>query len=98
MRILNLVPGASALADSSRLVAEIRSFNAEIDFRLRFLHVEIDQFYAAPPDVVEKLEAELDPQLISSVPATDPLYAAALLTQILSRERPDLLVIPGIAP
>ncbi|MHC4820015.1 MAG: hypothetical protein ACYTF8_18405 [Planctomycetota bacterium] len=43
MRILTLIAGGDALPDVLRLTGEIRSFNAEIDFRLRFLHIEIEE-------------------------------------------------------
>ena len=60
MRILTLVTGENSLPDAVSLTGEIRSFNAEIDFRLRFLHIEIEEVYAAIPELREKLAKQVE--------------------------------------
>jgi hypothetical protein len=94
MRILTLLAGGDALPDVLRLTGEIRSFNAEIDFRLRFLHIEIEEVHGAVPAVRAELEERLPRADVREIPE-DPLEAAARLALVASAERPDLLVIVG---
>ena len=94
MRILTLIAGADALPDALRLTGEIRDFNAEIDFRLRFLHIEIEEAHGAVQPVRIQLEAQVKRADVREIPP-DPLEAAARLALVLSGERPDLLVIVG---
>jgi len=77
------------------LTGEIRAFNAEIDFRLRFLHIEIDQAFAARPDVAAELQREFDHSRVFPIEGTGPLQASAALALLLASERPGLLVIEG---
>ena len=95
MRILTLVAGGEALPDVVRLTGEIRGFNAEVDFRLRFLHIEIEEVYAIPPGLKGKLEQAVPRADVREIPTEDPLEAAARLALLLSRERPDVLVVAG---
>jgi hypothetical protein len=95
MRILTLLAGPDALADATGLTAEIREFNAGIDFRLRFLHIEIEEAFAADEASRAALDEKLDRQQVFPVPGDDPLAASAALALLLDRERPDLLVITG---
>jgi len=95
MRILTLVTGENSLPDAVALTGEIRSFNAEIDFRLRFLHIEIEEVYAAAPALSSALEQALDRIDFRPVQGDAPLDAAAHLALLLNAERPDLLVITG---
>ncbi|MHC4971382.1 MAG: hypothetical protein ACYTG3_03535 [Planctomycetota bacterium] len=94
MRILTLLAGGDALPDVLRLTGEIRSFNAEIDFRLRFLHIEIEEAFLAVQAVGAELEGQVERADVREIP-TDPLEAAARLALILNAERPDLLVVVG---
>jgi hypothetical protein len=98
MRILTLLAGPEALPEVVGLTAEIRAFNAEIDFRLRFLHIEIEETFAADEGVKQALQAELDRFEVFCVAGDRPLEAAASLALLLERERPDLLVIAGPGP
>lgn len=98
MRILTLVAGKNALPDAVALAAEIRSFNAEIDFRLRFLHVEIEEVHALAPEHRSELDDEVDRATVFEVAAAPELEAAARLALLLARERPDLLVVAGDGP
>ncbi|MHC4932340.1 MAG: hypothetical protein ACYTGV_09140 [Planctomycetota bacterium] len=98
MRILTLLAGPEALPEVVGLSAEIRAFNAEIDFRLRFLHIEIEEAFAVDAGLREALEAQLDRPGVSCVAGERPLEAAASLALLLERERPDLLVIAGRGP
>ncbi|MFI5402732.1 MAG: hypothetical protein ACHQ1G_07340 [Planctomycetota bacterium] len=95
MRILTLVAGGEAIPDVVRLTGEIKSFNAGVDFRLRFLHIEIEEIYALPPGLRGRFEAELQRAEVREIAAEDPLEAAARLALLLSRERPDVLVVTG---
>jgi hypothetical protein len=95
MRILTLVAGGTALPDVIRLTEEIRSFNAGVDFRLRFLHIEIDESYALPPGLLPELERGIKEPRVHEIPAEDPLEAAARLALLLNEERPDVLVVAG---
>jgi hypothetical protein len=79
-----------------QLSEEIRSFNTEIDFRLRFLHVEIEEVSVAAPEVAETL-----PDLATRVHlhklegAQRDTLAAARLALILAHERPRIMVALG---
>jgi hypothetical protein len=95
MRILTLVASGNALPEVVRLNGEIKSFNAEIDFRLRFLHIEIEELYAIPPGLKGQLEKAVQRPEVREIPTEDPLEAAARLALLLSRERPDVLVVAG---
>ncbi len=94
MRILTLVAGPEALADANRLGAEIRAFNVEIDFRLRFLHIDIEQALVAAAAVAAEL-SKSDVSRVHSLTTASPLAAAAALALLLERERPALLVVVG---
>lgn len=94
MRILTLLAGGDALPEALRLTGEIRSFNAEIDFRLRFLHIEIEEIFLVPPEVRPELERCVERADAREVPE-DPLEAAAHVALALHAERPDLLVVVG---
>ncbi|MHC4819202.1 MAG: hypothetical protein ACYTF8_14240, partial [Planctomycetota bacterium] len=94
MRILTLLAGGDALSDALRLTGEIRSFNAEIDFRLRFLHIEIEEVFLAVRAVGAELEGQVERADVREIP-TEPLEAAARLALVLNAERPDLLVVVG---
>jgi len=95
MRILTLVANGEALPDVIRLTGEIKSFNSEVDFRLRFLHIEIEEVYALPPGLRGQLEQAVQRPELREVATDDPLEAAARLALLLSRERPDVLVVAG---
>ncbi|HEX5137301.1 MAG TPA: hypothetical protein VFY93_10030 [Planctomycetota bacterium] len=95
MRILTLLAGGEALPDVVRLTDEIREFNSEIDFRLRFLHIEIEEIYALPPGLRGQLEQSVARAEVREVDAADPLEAAARLALLLSRERPDVVIVAG---
>jgi len=88
MRILTLVTNSEAVPLAVRLAEEFRSFNSEIDFRLRFLHIEIDAVVYAPVGV--ELEGAIEIPDSASV-----AVSAARLALILSRERPSALVSIG---
>ena len=99
MRILTLVAGVESLDDAVRLTDEIRTFNAGIDFRLRFLHIEIEQVHAVPAGLTDRLRGRMDRRGdIHEVPPGAPLDAAARLALVLHRERPQVLVIAGKGP
>jgi hypothetical protein len=95
MRVLTLVSGPEAVGDAVRLTGEIRSFNAELDFRLRFLHIGIEESYAAAPAAKAELERQLARAQVHAVADAEPLRAAASLALLLARQRPDLMVITG---
>lgn len=95
MRIVTLVAGGEGLPDVVRLTGEIKDFNAEIDFRLRFLHIEIEEVYALPPGLSARLKQDVPRAEIREIATDNPLEAAARLALLLSRERPDLLVVAG---
>jgi hypothetical protein len=94
MRILTLIAGGEALPDVLGLSGEIRCFNAEIDFRLRFLHIEIEEVFGAVAAVRPGLEEQVERAEVREIPQ-DPLEAAARLALVLDGERPDLLVVVG---
>jgi len=95
MRILTLVAGGEALPEVVRLTEEIRSFNSEIDFRLRFLHIEIEEVHALPPGLRSALEESVSRPEVREIPVQDPLEAAARLALLFNRERPDVVVVAG---
>jgi hypothetical protein len=95
MRILTLLAGPDCVPSVLRLAAEIRAFNAEIDFRLRFLDIEIAESYAAARETLEALGEEADHAQRLALEANRPLEASAALALALARERPDLLVVAG---
>jgi hypothetical protein len=95
MRILTLVAGGEALPDVVRLTGEIKGFNAEVDFRLRFLHIEIEEVHALPPGLRAPLEQAVPRADVREIATEDPLEASARLALLLSRERPDVLVVAG---
>ena len=95
MRILTLVAGKNALPDAVRLTSEIRCFNAEIDFRLRFLHVEIEEAHAVSPELRADLENQIERATVREVSPEPPMEASAHLAILLVSERPDLFVVIG---
>jgi len=95
MRILTLLAGGEALPDVVRLTGEIRDFNSEIDFRLRFLHIEIEEIYAVPPGLRVQLEQSVTRAEVREVDGADPLEAAARLALLFNRERPDVVIVTG---
>jgi len=95
MRIVTLITGGEALADAVRLDAEIRSFNAGIDFRLRFLHVEIEPCFAADEQVAAAFRSESDKVPVVELSGSEPLLSAATLALLLARERPAILLVVG---
>ncbi len=94
MRILTLLAGGDALSEALRLTGEIRGFNAEINFRLRFLHIEIEEVFLAVPAARAELEGRVERADARDLPE-EPLEAAARLALVLHAERPDLLVVVG---
>jgi hypothetical protein len=95
MRVLTLLAGGEAIPDVIRLTGEIREFNSEIDFRLRFLHIEIEEVYALPPGLRGRIEEAVPRAEVREIGADDPLEAAARLALLLSRERPDVVIVAG---
>jgi hypothetical protein len=95
MRILTLLADGEAVPEVIRLTGEIREFNSEIDFRLRFLHIEIEEVYALPPGLRGELEAAVPRAEVREIATDDPLEAAARLALLLSRERPDVVIVTG---
>jgi|GEM_PF-3306813 len=96
MRILTLLSGPEAVPLAVQLSKEIRSFNTEIDFRLRFLHVEIEEVSVAAPEVADALpDLATRPNLHKLEGAERETLAAARLALILARERPRILVALG---
>ena len=96
MRILTLVAGEDALPEVRALAHEISEFNRGIDFRLRFLHIEIEISFAGSSAVAEQLDQELGKRHVLA--ASGPLEATASLALLLDRERPALLLIAGGGP
>jgi len=97
MRILTLLAGEDSLAPAAALTDEIRTFNREIDFRLRFLHIEIEEVHAAPVALGAKARGAIDRIDLREVQDGDVLETAARLALVLHTERPDLLVVVGQA-
>ena len=98
MRTLILVTGQDSVSETIDLSTEIRRFNAEIDFRLRFLDIEIEEFFAAPPASAGILSERLGSAEILALDADDSPRAAAELALTLDRQRPNLLVLVGAGP
>ena len=96
MRILTLVAGEEVIPEVCSLAREIGEFNRGIDFRLRFLNIEIEISFAATSEVAGRLDRELGRSHPLTVPG--PLGAAAALALLLDRERPALLLIAGGGP
>jgi hypothetical protein len=97
MRILTLVTGAEARPSALRLTGEIRTFNAEIDFRLRFLHVEIEEVYVVPAAMADEARGKTTNDVVP-IDAADPLEAAARLALALELHRPEIVVLAGDGP
>jgi hypothetical protein len=95
MRIVAVVTGPEALADAAGLAGEIRTFNAGVDFRLRFLHVEIEALFGAGAREGPELSRRVEWARPFAVRDGDPLRAAAGLALALHRERPELVVLVG---
>ncbi len=93
MRILTLLAGENSLAPAVALTNEIRTFNREIDFRLRFLHIEIEEVHVAPARLHEAARSAIDRIDLKTVEDGDVLQAAARLTLHFQAVRPDLFVI-----
>jgi len=100
MRILTLLSGPEAVPFATQLTEGIRSFNAEIDFRLRFLHVEIEEVRVAGSQSAEALPATDGLPPVQVLPdcgskSARTAVAAARLALILAKERPSVLVMVG---
>ncbi len=95
MRIFTLLGGPSALGEAERLSQAVRAFNAGVDFRLRFLHIEIDEVHATPASAKAELEARVARAQITAIPDRGSLFAAAALGLALAETRPDLIVLVG---
>jgi hypothetical protein len=98
MRILTLVAGEGSVAEAAGLLEQIRTFNACIDFRLRFLHMEIEQVHAVPAGQGEEIRRRAERAEVHEIPPEPPLEAAARLALLLQKERPQVLVIAGAGP
>lgn len=96
MRVLTVICGEEASSDSEALSSEIREFNAGVDFRLRFLHIEIEEVLVAPAPAgsEDKVGKAVDRE-IYVVPATDALLASAALALVATREHPEILLAVG---
>jgi len=95
LRILTLITGPDMLAEAEALANEFRTFNAGIDFRLRFLDIEIEEVFCAEANTAEALEARLKDTKIVRSRGKTPLEMAAGLALLLESERPHLLVVVG---
>ena len=95
MRILTLLGGPSCVAETAALSREIRSFNAGIDFRLRFLDIGIEEVVLGLPQAADAFRKELEDADLRSVEAGTPLLLAARLALRIQEQRPDLLVVAG---
>ena len=95
MRIVTIVAGSRSLDDTDTLSKAIRTFNAGVDFRLRFLDIEIKEVFCVASKDAEALRKRIDRAEVSEIEATDPLVAAASITLVLNAERPDLVVCVG---
>ena len=89
-----LIAGADAVPDATRLWDAIGVFNRALDFRLRFLHLDIEGALAAPAGVADSLGSEQGLTVHPMAPSNAPLAAAAL-AMLLDRERPKMLIIVG---
>ena len=96
MRILTLLSGPESVPLALELTEAIRSFNAEIDFRLRFLHVEIEEIRVAGSESAGSLPQSDTHPTIQTLPHGErEALAAARLALVLAKERPMVLVIVG---
>jgi len=98
MRILTLLAGENSLASAVDLTREISSFNAEIDFRLRFLHVEIEEVHVVEAQAQDAVQKAITPGRLVALDGADPLEDAARLALLIQRERPDVTVVVGDGP
>ena len=89
-----LIAGADAVPDATRLWDEFGAFNRALDFRLRFLHIDIEGALVATAGVADSLGLEKDLTVHPVAPSNAPL-AAAVMAMLLDRERPALLLIVG---
>jgi hypothetical protein len=96
MRILTLLSGPESVPLALELTEAIRCFNAEIDFRLRFLHVEIEEVRVAGSASAGALtQSDAQPAIQILPDGEREALAAARLALVLSKERPMMLVIVG---
>jgi len=96
MRILTLLSGPESVPLALELTEAIRCFNAEIDFRLRFLHVEIEEVRVAGSESAGSLPQPDGHPPVQTLPHGDrEALAAARLALVLAKERPMMLVIVG---
>ncbi len=94
MRIVTLVAGGPSLDDTEALSKAIRTFNAEVDFRLRFLDIEIEEVFCAASEDAEALRERIEGAEVREIEA-DALVAAAFIALVLNGERPELVVCVG---
>ena len=95
MRIVTLVAGGPSLDDTEALSKAIRTFNAEVDFRLRFLDIEIEEVFCAASKDAEALRERIEGAEVREIEAADALVAAAFIALVLNGERPELVVCVG---
>lgn len=93
MRILTLVAGSDSLSDARSLGEAIGEFNRTIDFRLRFLNIDIENSFAAVPGPSAELEQE--GFRVHPLDVRGALQAAASLALLIDRERPALVLVTG---
>ena len=99
MRILTLLSGPESVPLALELTEAIRCFNAEIDFRLRFLHVEIEEVRVAGSESAGSLpQSETHAPVQVLPPGEREAVSAARLALFLAKERPMVLVIVGAGP
>ena len=95
MRILTFLGGPSCVAETAALSREIRSFNAGIDFRLRFLDIGLEEVVSGAPPDTDAFRKELEDADLRSVEAGTALVLAARLALLIQEQRPDLVVVAG---
>jgi len=95
MRVFTLVGGPAAVPETARLSRAIREFNAGVDFRLRFLHIEIDEVFGVDAASRPTLLRSVEPAEWREIPDLGALHAAAALALAIAEARPDLVVIVG---
>ena len=95
MRILTFLGGPSCVAETAALSREIRSFNAGIDFRLRFLDIGLEEVISGAPPDTDAFRKELEDADLRSVEAGTALVLAARLALLIQEQRPDLVVVAG---